>query len=265
MAKLTQSEIDQYRDDGYVIPAFRLDPARVDALRAQLDQLIQKNPGVRPEQLVNAHIDHPNAEGVKGAQAFLELAHDPQILDVVEGVLGEDIILWGCHMFCKPAGDGMEVPWHQDGEYWPIRPLANCTVWIALDHSQSDNGCLRVLPGSHREAKVFSHSADDREGLVLNYAIDDPDVNLDNAVDLELEPGQMSLHDVYMLHGSNPNNSNRRRAGIALRYMPATSVFERSIIKPSDDAGFAVDFSQRPIWLMRGQDKTGRNDFSVGH
>ncbi len=265
MSKLLPEEIEQYRSDGYVIPEFRLSEDRISALRATMDELIDKNPGVRPEQLVNAHIEQPTAEGVRGCGDFLDLARDPDILDLVEGALGPDIILWGCHLFCKPAGDGMEVPWHQDGEYWPIRPLATCTVWIALDDSVTENGCLRVIPGSHTERRVYDHDNDGRDNLVLNYRVTDDQLDEANMVDLELEAGQMSLHDVYMIHGSNPNRSNRRRAGLALRYMPGTSVFERSTITPGDDAGFVVDFSRRPLWLMRGSDQTGSNDFDVGH
>jgi len=86
-----------------------------------------------------------------------------------------------------------------------------------------------------------------------------------DAVDLELQPGQMSLHDVYMIHGADANRSAQRRTGVALRYMPATSVFERNL-RPSDGkTGVAVNFSQRPLWLLRGRDVSGRNDFDVGH
>jgi hypothetical protein len=75
----------------------------------------------------------------------------------------------------------------------------------------------------------------------------------------------MSMHDVYAIHGSNPNRSPKRRAGVAIRYMPGTSVFGRDIIEPGDASGYKVDFSTRPIWLLKGQDRTGRNDFKVGH
>jgi len=247
MASLLPAETERYQNDGYVVPEYRLPQERVVALRETLDELIQKNPDVRPELLVNAHIEQSNAEGVRGCAEFLALAHDPDILDLVQDAIGPDIILWGCHLFCKPAGDGMEVPWHQDGEYWPIRPLATCTVWIALDDSTRENGCLRVVPESHRGRDVFEHSNDTREDLVLSYRVDDDKLKDKPMVDVELEAGQMSMHDVYMIHGSNPNRSTRRRAGLALRYMPATSVFEREIIQPGDDAGFVVDFSQRPL------------------
>jgi len=186
-------------------------------------------------------------------------------MDMVESILGPDIILWGCHAFCKPAGDGMEVPWHQDGQYWPIRPLANCTVWIAVDDSIKANGCLRVIRGSHRHQRLLTHHRDTRERLTLTEAVDVKHVDEDEIVNIELEAGQMSMHDVYMIHGSAENRSTQRRAGIAIRYMPATSVFERKVIQASDEAGFQVDFSQRPLWLVRGRDVSTRNDFNVGH
>jgi ectoine hydroxylase-related dioxygenase (phytanoyl-CoA dioxygenase family) len=106
---------------------------------------------------------------------------------------------------------------------------------------------------------------EDRTDVVLTQRIDDPGFDEAQAVDIELEPGQMSLHDVYMIHGANVNRSPQRRAGVAIRFMPATSVFERNLIETSDKSGFKVDFSTRPLWLLRGQDRTGRNDFTVGH
>ncbi len=85
------------------------------------------------------------------------------------------------------------------------------------------------------------------------------------AVDLELQPGQMSLHDVYMIHGAAANTSAQRRTGVALRYMPSTSVFERDLKPVDGKCGVAVNFAQRPLWLLKGVDRSGRNDFKVGH
>ena len=265
MKGLSPQEISSYQDQGYVIPEFRLGNNEVTKLRESVNELISNNPDTRPEHLVNAHIAQPNAEGVSGVEEILELARHPGILDQVESVIGPDIVLWGCQLFCKPAGDGMEVPWHQDGQYWPIRPLATCTVWLAIDDSVISNGCLRVIPGSHRNKEVFSHHTDTRERLTLTQAVDDEHLMQSPPVDIELLAGQMSLHDVYLIHGSNENTSENRRAGIAIRYMPATSVFRRDVIEPSDKAGYKVDFSQRPLWLLRGSDQTGQNDFKVGH
>ena len=157
------------------------------------------------------------------------------------------------------------MPWHQDGQYWPIRPLATCTVWVAIDDSVIENGCLRVIPGSHKSSTLFEHCNSERERLTLNQEVTPEHMPADEPVDVELNAGQMSLHDVYLVHGSNENTSTKRRAGVAIRYMPATSRFRRDLIPPSDSAGFMVDFSKRPIWLVRGRDVSETNDFVVGH
>jgi ectoine hydroxylase-related dioxygenase (phytanoyl-CoA dioxygenase family) len=265
MASLSDAEAEQYRQHGYVVPAFRLDPAWVSRMQEALDALIAANPGVRPEKLVSAHIEGRNDEGVRGSQAFLDLAMNPDIVDLVARVIGPDVILWGCHVFCKPAQEGYETPWHQDGHYWPIRPLANCTVWVALEPSTPANGCLRVIPGSHAGKQLHPHLHEDRTDLTLNQRMADGSFDQNDAVDIELAPGQMSMHDIYMIHGAQANRSGIRRTGVALRYMPGSSLFDRSL-KPSDgQTGVPVSFATRPLWLLRGQDRTGRNDFAVGH
>jgi ectoine hydroxylase-related dioxygenase (phytanoyl-CoA dioxygenase family) len=265
MAQLLAGEIEHYRREGWVVPRYRLPAARVAAMVGALDALIAANPGVRPEKLVSAHIEGDNGEGVRGSRAFLELARDPEIVELVSGVLGDDVILWGCHVFCKPAVEGYETPWHQDGHYWPIRPLANCTAWVALEPSTAANGCLRVIPRSHVGKRLHEHLHEDRTDLTLNQRMADGTFEESTAVDIELEPGQMSLHDVYMIHGARANTSGIRRTGAALRYMPSTSVFERDL-RPSDGkTGVPVNFARRPLWLVRGVDRSRRNDFSVGH
>ncbi|MEQ8354865.1 MAG: phytanoyl-CoA dioxygenase family protein [Kiloniellaceae bacterium] len=270
MAELSAQEVAAYQRDGILIPNYRLPAAQLAGLRAALDAVIAANPSVRPEQLVSAHIAHndergANEEGVRGHSAFLEIARDPDLLDLVAQVIGEDIVLWGCHIFCKPGGDGREVPWHQDGHYWPIRPLANCTLWLALDDSRVENGCLRVIPGSHRGNTLHPHLREERPGLALNQTIDPALMDEAEALDVELEAGQFSLHDVHLIHGSNPNRSPKRRAGVAIRYMPATSHFDRGIFEVGAQSGLHVDFATRPLWLLRGVDRSGRNDFTIGH
>jgi ectoine hydroxylase-related dioxygenase (phytanoyl-CoA dioxygenase family) len=265
MARLSEAEIGHYHREGWVIPRFRLPEDEVLAMISALDELIAANPGVRPEKLVSAHVEGDNGEGVRGSAKFLALARDPRIVELVSGVIGDDVILWGCHVFCKPANHGYETPWHQDGHYWPIRPLSNCTVWVALEPSTRANGCLRVIPRSHRDKVLHPHLHEDRIELTLNQRMADGIFDERDAVDLELKPGQMSLHDVYMIHGAQANRSTQRRTGVALRYMPSTSVFERDIRPADGKTGVAVNFSQRPLWLLRGVDRSGRNDFEVGH
>jgi hypothetical protein len=265
MTALTASDIAHYQSQGYLIPSYRLEPEFLRELQQALQSLIDNNPGVRPEKLVSAHIEGQNDEGVRGSQKFLDLAMHPPIVDLVSQLIGPDIILWGCHVFCKPASEGFETPWHQDGHYWPIRPLATCTVWVALEPSTRDNGCLRVIPASHRNQELHEHLHEDRQDLVLNQRMAQGTFDENQAVDLELQPGQMSMHDVYMIHGAKANTSTQRRTGVALRYMPGTSLFDRNLRPADGQTGVPVSFATRPLWLLRGEDRTGGNDFLVGH
>src|SRR5205814_5619610 len=186
LARMSTQEIEHYQSEGWVIPQFRLSPERVATMRDALDALIRDNPGVRPEKLVSAHIEGDNGEGVRGSRHFLDLAREPEIVELVSGVLGEDVILWGCHVFCKPAAEGYETPWHQDGHYWPIRPLATCTVWVALEPSTVENGCPRVIPRSHRDKVLHPHLHEDRADVTLNQRMTDGTFDEHDAVDLEL-------------------------------------------------------------------------------
>jgi ectoine hydroxylase-related dioxygenase (phytanoyl-CoA dioxygenase family) len=136
---------------------------------------------------------------------------------------------------------------------------------VALEPSTVENGCLRVIPRSHAQRTLHPHLHEDRRDVALNQRLAGGTFDERDAVDIELEPGQMSLHDVYMIHGAAPNRSGRRRTGVALRYMPATSVFERDLRPVDGKTGVPVDFARRPLWLVRGVDRSGRNDLSVGH
>jgi len=251
-AQLSAEDIANYQRDGYVIPQYRLEPELLKGLQDALNSLIANNPGVRPEKLVSAHIEGRNDEGVHGSHKFLELAMHPPIVDLVEQLIGPDIILWGCHVFCKPASEGFETPWHQDGHYWPIRPLATCTVWVALEPSTTENGCLRVIPGSHRDKALHEHLHEDRNDLTLNQRMADGTFDESQAVDLQLQPGEMSMHDVYMIHGAKANTSAQRRTGVALRFMPGTSLFSRDIKPVDGKSGVPVSFCHASLVVAQG-------------
>jgi hypothetical protein len=259
---LTAQEVEAYRRDGQVTPARRLPSDLVDALEAAIEALIADNPHLRPEQLPGAHVALSADTGVRGRPELLELASHPDLLDMAEQVIGPDLILWGSQVFSKPAGDGLALPWHQDGEYWPMRPLATVTLWIAVDPATRDNGCLRIIPGSHKHG-LLGHERTDDEALVVNRTIKSGLIDESRAYDVELERGQVSLHDALVVHGSNANPSGRRRCGYAIRYMPATSHFERTLAPTRIAHNQVLDFSQRPIWLVRGHDRAD-NDFTVG-
>ena len=266
---LSKQEIETYQRDGLVIPGnYRLP----DETLSRINQLYQKllddnrdNPDFSPDFILGPHLDTSDSYGIKGDPEWLEFARIPGILDMVEQLIGPDFILWGVTIFGKPAGVGKATPWHQDGDYYPIEPLETLTVWISLDGSTPEQGCMKFIPGSHLDHQIYSHHFEHREDYTLAQVIDDNQVDLSKARDIVLEPGQISLHDVYLVHGSDANLSDRRRMGLVLRIMPATSFYNHDSGKIKEEAGSPHGYSNRALFLLRGEDKTGRNDFSRGH
>ena len=266
MAKLSKNEVNDYQKKGYVVPNYRLPNQKLHLLEEAVDELVQNNPSVPPEYLIGPHIaQSTNRKHKVLSKKFLDFCLDSDILDMVEGILGKNVILWSSGVFCKPAKLGRVVPWHQDGQYWPIRPLAVCSVWIAIDDALPENGCMRFIPGSHTGSRLYQHVAVNEHNAVLNQGVKPSEFDKSKAVDNALLAGQLSIHDVYLIHGSNANTSGRRRAGYVMRYMPGTSVYDREMpVGQSSDLAQS-DFSERPIWLARGVDCTGANDFLLGH
>ncbi len=266
---LSPNEIETYHRDGLVIPVrFRVPAgvlARIDELYRKLLADNRDNPDFTPDFILGPHLDASGTYGVRGDPAWLEFARIDEILDMVEQLIGPDFVLWGMTIFGKPARVGKATPWHQDGDYYPIEPLETLTVWISLDGSTPEQGCMRYIPGSHRDRRVYSHHFEHRDDYTLAQVIDDGQVDLGLARDVVLEPGQISLHDVYLVHGSEANRSDRRRMGLVLRIMPATSFYNHDSGKIKEDAGSPHGYSNRALFLLRGEDRTGRNDFSRGH
>ena len=164
---LGDEAIRHYRERGFLIPEYRLTRALTQELRAACDRMIAADPERRPEHLMNPHLlTWPGEEN-----PFMRVAAEPGILDMVEQLIGPDLVLWITRILCKPAGDGQEVPWHQDGQYWPIRPLGTCSVWIALDPVDRGNGCMRFIPGSHRRETLYGHRTSTRKNLVLDQEV----------------------------------------------------------------------------------------------
>ena len=249
---VSAQERSAYQLDGLVIPDFRLPQAARREMALAIDELLTATVGQAPESIVCPHVPGMNNLPENITRTWLGFCARPDILDLVESLIGPDIILWGSQVFCKPAATGMEVPWHQDGEYWPIRPLATCSVWIAIDDVSIDNGAMRYIPGSHRAQRLFPHVVSERADLALNRVLDSNSYDESTAAYDELASGQLSLHDVYLIHGSAANTSGKRRAGFAIRYMPATSYFDRGLDMGSGSKHFATQFATRPIYLMRG-------------
>lgn len=251
---LSETEIEKYHLEGYITPDYRLPESTLASIRRHHDQLVEKHPEFSDYCPALLAYD----------KAFLEVAKTPEILEMVSQLIGADVALWNSSFFAKPAKTGSRTPWHQDGEYWPISPLATCTVWIAIDASTPANGCLQVIPGSHRDQTLAPHTRNTAKGIALPLELDASTFDASKAVNITLEPGQVSFHDVYLFHGSDANESDHSRRGMTLRYMPTTSVYRHNKAHNSLGEG-KLDLSQRTIYLMSGVDRSGQNDFRQRH
>ena len=251
---LNQGELAHYREYGYVVPDFRLGERALDDIRDAHARLVAREPRFADYCPTLLAYD----------LGFLNHAREPALLDMVEQVLGPDFALWNSSFFAKPARVGSRTPWHQDGEYWPIRPIATCTVWMAIDDATPQNGCLRVIRGSHQSRRLYRHRTNNAAGLSLNQELDPAEYDERDAVDIVLQAGQVSLHDVFLVHGSEPNRSARPRRGMTLRFMPTSSVFDRELaVRQVADKELGVGHAARTLFLMRGLDRSGRNDFRL--
>ena len=176
---LTDAQIRHYHEDGFVIPDFGLSEQTLEDIRAIHTRLIERHP---------KFVDYCGA--VLGYDlGFLNFARNPDILDMIAQLLGDDIAIWNSSFFAKPARSGRKTPWHQDGQYWPMRPIATCSVWMAVDDSTRENGCLRVIRGSHRDKSLRQHQRNDSPDLSLNQELPRCEFDESKAVDLEMEAG----------------------------------------------------------------------------
>ncbi len=250
---LSQVQVAQYHDKGYVVPDYRLPEETLARIRTDHSQLLVKHPEFRDNCPALLRYD----------MRFLNYALDPAILEMAAQLIGPDICLWNMSFFAKPALNGMRTPYHQDGEYWPIQPLATCTVWIAVDAANEANGCLRYIPGSHKKARLMAHEVSDDPNITLNRELVETEYDESIAESLILPAGGMAFHDVYIAHGSHENRSPDPRRGMTLRLMPTTSVYDRSLARRRHGERGGLDMSDHSIFLLSGRDVSGRNDFVV--
>ena len=237
---VTDEQVRFYREKGYLTFGRLFTEAELEDLRGYVEGLIAALPPERrPESLDVPHFEHP--------YLFRYLAH-PRVLDVMERFLGPDIVLWSSHFISKRADDGLAVPWHQDGVYWGdrLQPMEVITMWLAVDESRVDNGCMRVVAGSHRR-RGLRYEAVREEGYLFGSEADAGQIDEAEIVDLELDAGECHFHDAFTLHASNANRSARRRCGYTMRYCPARVRHAET----SDGPG------GHRIYLLRGQDRSG--------
>jgi ectoine hydroxylase-related dioxygenase (phytanoyl-CoA dioxygenase family) len=207
---------ERYDRDGYLIVRGVVDRDLASEASAHVDWLCRRHPELRPEQLGHQLVaDDP---------FWVRLVGDDRLLDVAEAFVGPNIALFASHYIAKPPHTGQAVLWHQDGAFWPLEPMSVVTLWLAADEVTTENGCMRVIPGSHRHQLEGTRSRKDVAN-VLGAEIDvDPSLIDDSqAVDIELHPGDVEVHHPNIIHGSHANTSDRWRRGLTIRYIPTST------------------------------------------
>lgn len=209
---LTEDAVARYRRDGVHWPIPVLTPDEVAYYRGCLEAFERGQGGpLRGSMMFKTHLLFTWVD---------ELIRSPKILDAVEDILGPNLMAWNTHWFIKEPSDGRYVAWHQDTTYWHLEPDEAITAWIALSPATSESGAMRMVPGTQTR-EVVQHVDTWKPGAMLTRGQEIAvDVDEAMAVDVELRPGEMSLHHHKIFHASGANQSQDRRIGLAVRYIP---------------------------------------------
>jgi len=211
MKCLREAAVRQYHEDGYYWPVPVMSRQEAGQLRAALEAY-EADAGILAGPL--RHKSHLLFTWLA------DLVRHPRILDAVEDLIGPNILCWGSSFFIKEPRNPGFVSWHQDSTYWGLEPADVVTAWVALSDSSAANGAMRVVPGTHKLDQIPHNDTFRPENLLSRGQEIMVDVDESRAVMMELAAGEMSLHHVRLIHGSDPNPSDLRRIGFAIRYIP---------------------------------------------
>lgn len=207
---LSREQIEGFNRDGFVRPIPVYGPVEIAELRGYFDRLLAQTvaAGGTSYSISTAHLKYGRV---------YDILTNPGIVACVTDLLGDNVVAWGSHFFCKMPHDGKRVAWHQDASYWPLTPSKAVTVWLAIDDADRANGCMRFLAGSHHFGHLTYRPSDPAEHNVLDQTVDNAE-QYGQPVDNVLRAGEISIHSDLLLHGSEANDSDRRRCGLTLRY-----------------------------------------------
>ncbi len=210
---LTPEQITAFNRDGYLAGIRIFSEEEITGIRSYFDELLARTlaAGGDSYSISTAHLRYGRV---------YDILTDPRIAILIKDLIGENVIAWGSHFFCKMPGDGKRVSWHQDSSYWPLTPSMAVTAWLAIDDATVENACMRYIPGSHRLGHLTYTLSENDERNVLNQTVPGAET-LGEPVNVELNAGEISIHSDLLLHGSEANESSRRRCGLTLRYCPA--------------------------------------------
>jgi ectoine hydroxylase-related dioxygenase (phytanoyl-CoA dioxygenase family) len=210
---LSNAALADYHRNGYHFPVRVFSRAEAHALRDALERHESRTGApLQGKWRVKSHLLFTWAD---------RIVHHPAVLDAVEDVIGPDILCWTTNFFIKEAASSGFVSWHQDAAYWGLDPEEVVTAWVALSPSNLVSGCMKVVPGTHLESHMPHVDTFAENNMLTRGQEIAVEVDESKAVSILLEPGEMSLHDIKLVHGSAPNRSNDRRIGLAIRYLPA--------------------------------------------
>ena len=242
-ARLSSQQVSAYREDGYLLVKEPVLPLslfeKLKALAAEkYAEWERKRDGVAPSL-----IDCPHWSDTR----FFEFLFADDVLDLAEPLVGPDIAIFACHLLQKPPQVGKRVAWHEDSAYWNGRlvPMEVASITISMERSTKENGCLRVLPGTHRHGYSDYLPVADASRHIFPSEVRTDQMDELRAVSLELEPNEGSFHDGRIIHGSEPNNGTLGRSAFTIRYFSAAVKFI-----PEKNPNFQ-------IYLARGQDRAG--------
>lgn len=210
---MTKEDVASFNRDGFVRPFRVYSDEEIADIRAYFDSLLQRYAaeGKDSYSISSAHLRHGRV---------YDILTSPKIVALVKDLLGENVVGWGTHFFCKMPRDGKAVAWHQDASYWPLSPSKAVTVWLAIDDADPENANMRFIAGSHHVGHLTFRPSDPSEHNVLNQTIENAE-QYGPIVDDMLKAGECSLHSDLLLHGSEANTSDRRRCGLTIRYAAA--------------------------------------------
>lgn len=211
---LTPAQVEQFRRDGYVHPIRIMSESQAAALRTKLETFEAGTGGpLKGDLRHKTHLLFP---------WLADLVHNQTVVDAVEDLYGPDLFCWSSSFFIKEPRNPAYVSWHQDSTYWGLNKTDIVTAWIALSPSIRANGAMEVIPGTHLLQQIPHRDTFAKDNLLTRGQEVAVEVDPAKAVTLELQPGEMSLHHVLLVHGSAPNPSDLRRIGFACRYMPTS-------------------------------------------
>jgi non-haem Fe2+, alpha-ketoglutarate-dependent halogenase len=211
---LSPAQIAQYHEQGFISPIRVMSAAAAAEYRSRLEAYEASSGGPLGGDL--RHKSHLLFTWLA------ELVRHDKILDAVEDLYGPDLLCWTTNFFIKEKANPAFVSWHQDSTYWGLSRPDVVSAWVAFTPANSANGAMKVIPGTHKIDQIAHRDTFDKHNLLTRGQEVAVDVDESKAVTIALEPGEMSLHHVRLVHGSPPNTSNDRRIGFAIRYVPTS-------------------------------------------